>query len=81
MATGAAGESCIPKHDHCHRIVSCNLLANLIVGLHLVDVGLPVEPSPLERAVELKEGIFVGEDVMEVGLEGGDRRAAWAWSS
>jgi len=81
VTAGAAGEGTVPERDHCCRIVGCNPPAELVVGLRPVDVGLPAKPSPSERAVELQEGVFVEEDVSEVGLEVGDRGATWAWNS
>ena len=77
MASGAAGESCIPERDHCCRIIGRNPPANLIVRLRPVDVGLPAQPSPSSGAVELEKRVAMSEDVSEIDLEVGDGGTAW----
>jgi hypothetical protein len=77
VATRAAGESCIPKRDHCRRIPPGHTPANLVVRLRPVDVGLPAQPSPSSGAVELEKRVAVSEDMSEVDLEAGDGGAAW----
>jgi hypothetical protein len=71
----------IPECGHCHRIIGCNLLANLIIGFHVFDMRFPAQPLPLSSTIELEEHIVVSEDMSEVDLEASDGGAAWGWSS
>lgn len=81
MTAGGAGEGAISECHNCSRVPLDHTLADLVVGLRPVNVGFPAQPSPSKSAVELQEGILVGEDMQEVCLEVGDRRAVRARSS
>ena len=81
VTAGAAGEGAISEGHNRSHIPPSYALADLIVSLGPVDVGLPAQPLPADRAVELQEGVFVGEDVLEIGPKVGDRGAAQARSS
>jgi hypothetical protein len=81
MTAGAAREGGIPERYDRSRIFPDHAPTDLVVCLRLVDVGFPAQPSPSDRAVELQEGVFMGEDVLEVDLKVGDRGAARARDS